>query len=152
MRAAALVRIAAGAIFVAEGYSKVAGPFVRGKFEEQARQIAAKAWPFWSHFLHSVVLPNATPVAWLVGFGELAVGIGLILGLWTRVACAGGAVLVLTFLLGQFWTPGGAWYDWITAGLTSKFALLVLALLAIADAGKTWGLDGRARRGRGIKS
>jgi len=144
--------MATGAIFLAEGFSKIAGPFVHGKFAEQTRQIAAKSWPVWSGFLQTVVLPNAAAVGWLVAVGELAVGIGLLAGLWTRAACAGGAVLVLTFLLGQFWAPGGAWHDWITAGLTSKFALLLLALLASADAGKTWGLDGRPRRGRGIKS
>jgi thiosulfate dehydrogenase [quinone] large subunit len=144
--------MATGAVFLAEGCSKVAGPFIRGKFAEQASQIAAKSWPVWSRFLLGVVLPNAAAVGWLVAVGELAVGIGLLAGLWTRAACAGGALLVFTFLLGQFWAPGGAWYDWITAGITSKFALLLLVLLASADAGKTWGLDGRPRRGRAIKS
>jgi uncharacterized membrane protein YphA (DoxX/SURF4 family) len=144
--------MATGAIFLAEGCSKAAGPFVLGKFEEQARQIAAKSWPVWSRFLRAVVVPNASAVGWLVAAGEIAVGIGLLAGLWTRPACAGGALLVATFLLGQFWAPGGAWYDWITAGITSKFALLLLVLLASSDAGKAWGLDGRPRKGRGIKS
>jgi thiosulfate dehydrogenase (quinone) large subunit len=150
-RAAALVRIATGAIFVAEGYSKVAGTFVRGRFAEQAREIATKAWPFWANFLRSVVIPNASAVAWFVALAELSVGLGLVLGLWTRAACAGGSLLVLTFLLGQSYVPGASWDNWLTAGLTSKFALLLLALLAVTDAGKTWGMDGRAKSQRGVR-
>lgn len=135
-------------IFIAEGYSKAAGQFVRGGFAGAAGEIASEAWPVWAGFLRNFVVPNAGAVAWLIAAGELAVGIGLVLGLLTRAACAGGAVLVLTFLLGQFYAPGGSWADWITAGLTSKFGLLLLVLLALVDAGKTWGLDGRVRRGR----
>jgi thiosulfate dehydrogenase [quinone] large subunit len=147
-RAASVVRIATGVIFIAEGYSKASGKFVRGGFAERAGEIAAKAWPVWAGFLRDAVVPNAATVAWLIAAGELAVGIGLVLGLWTRAACAGGALLVLAFLLGQFYAPAGSWADWIVAGLTSKFALLLLALLGLVDAGKTWGLDGRVRRGR----
>lgn len=150
-RVAALVRIATGALFVAEGYSKIAGDFVRGDFAGQAREIAAKGWPFWSRFLQGAVIPNASAVAWLVAAGELAVGIGLLLGLWTRAASAGGVLLVLSFLLGQSYAPGGSWDRWVTAGLVSKFAVLLLLLIAAADAGKEWGLDGRARSRKRIR-
>ena len=147
-RAAAAVRVATGVIFIAEGYSKASGDFVRGGFGGRVRETASKAWPVWAGFLRDVVLPNAAAIGWLVAAGELAVGIGLVLGLWTRAAGAGGALLVLTFLLGQFYAPGGSWADWIIAGLVSKFALLLLVLLALVDAGKTWGMDGRVRRRR----
>jgi thiosulfate dehydrogenase [quinone] large subunit len=119
-RLAALIRMATGAIFVAEGYSKAAGDFVRGGFAAQAREIAAKAWPFWGRFLHFVVIPKGAAVAWLVALGELAVGLGLLVGLWTRLASCGGALLVFSFLLGQSHVPGGSWDRWVTAGLASK--------------------------------
>lgn len=151
-RLAALIRMAAGVIFVAEGYSKATGDFVRGGFAAQAREIAAKAWPFWGRFLHGVVLPSAAAVAWLVALGELAVGLGLLVGLWTRVASCGGALLVLSFLLGQSYVPGGSWDRWVTAGLSSKFAILLLLLIGVADAGKVWGVDGRARGRKGIRA
>lgn len=147
-KASALVRIAAGAIFVAAGWEKLAGGFVRGGFTEQARGIAKGAWPAWASFLRSFVLPNAAAVSWLVALGELALGIALVLGLLTRWACAGGALLLAAILLGQFWVPGRPWGDWVTAGLTTKFALLLVILLAAADAGRTWGLDARMARGR----
>jgi thiosulfate dehydrogenase [quinone] large subunit len=150
-RAAAVVRIATGAIFVAEGYSKVAGPFVRGGFQSQAREIATKAWPLWSRFLHAVVIPNAPAIAWLVALAELAAGLGLVLGFWTRAAAFGGALLVLSFALGQSYVPGASWDGWVTAGLASKFALLLLTLIGLVDAGRVWGMDGRAKRPKGIR-
>lgn len=152
-KGAALVRIAAGLIFVAEGWGKVSGRFVRGGFAEQARDIARGAWPVWRSFLRSAVVPNAGAVAWLVALGELAVGVALILGFLTRWACSGGALLLVSFLLGQFWTPGRPWDQWVTAGVTTKFALLLMILLAVADTGRVWGLDGRVgkrRRRRGV--
>lgn len=39
----------------------------------------------------------------LIAFGELAVGIGTVLGLWTRAAAAGGMALSLSFLLTVSW-------------------------------------------------
>jgi len=46
------------------------------------------------HFLH-----YATPIGVLIALGELAVGLGTLLGLWTRLAALGGAVLSLTLFL-----------------------------------------------------
>lgn len=151
-RIAAIVRIATGAIFVAEGYSKLVGPFVHGGFASHAREMAGKAWPIWSRFLHSVVVPSSPAFGWLVAIGELAIGLGLVVGLWTRVASLGGALLVLSFLLGQSFVPGASWDGWVTAGLTGKFALLLLILLAVLDAGRVWGWDGRMRSRRGVRA
>ena len=147
MRLAAIVRILAGMLFVAEGWSKIAGEFVRGGFGRTAAEIAKASWPFWRRFLESTVIPHAAFFAWILALGELAIGVGLILGLWTRVACAGGVVLMLVFSLGQARPAAGApWSEWITSGLPSKLALLLFLLLFAADAGKVWGLDARLSR------
>jgi uncharacterized membrane protein YphA (DoxX/SURF4 family) len=147
MRLTAVVRILTGVLFVAEGLSKVTGDFVTGEFAKEVPQIAARSFPFWRHFLESVVAPHASIFAWTVALGELAVGLGLIAGLLTRVAAGGGALLMLSIALGGAKPPAGAsWDDWVTAGLTSKFACLLLLALFAADAGKVWGLDGRRRK------
>lgn len=148
-RLAALVRILTGAIFVAEGVSKIMSPFVPGGFAKQTTEMLPQAWPFWRSFLRTVVLPHASVFAWVVAVGELALGLGLLLGLWTRVAAAGGALLMLSILLAQSYPAGGAsWDRWITAGLPTKFALLLLLLLAAVDAGRLWGADARRVSGR----
>ena len=122
MHARAIVRILTGALFVAEGWAKIAGTFVRGGFAGDLPEIAR----------------------WLIALGELAVGIGLLLGLWTRVACAGGVVLMLAIGMGGI-RPGDAgagWTGWVTPSLSARLAFLLFVLLFTVDAGKTWGLDG----------
>lgn len=106
-RLAAAVRIATGAIFVAEGAAKLAGDFVRGSFARSAEGMARESWPFWKSFLQSVVVPRAGVFGWGFALAELAVGIGLLLGLATRAAAGGGAVLMIAILLGQSYVPGG---------------------------------------------
>jgi thiosulfate dehydrogenase (quinone) large subunit len=162
VRTRAVVRILAGVLFVAEGWSKIAGAFVRGEFAGDLPEIARGSVPFWRTFLERFVVPHATAAGWLIALGELAVGIGLVLGLWTRVACAGGAALMLAIALGGIrpHDASPAWTDWVTASLTPKLALLLFVLMFTVDAGRTWGLDGvmgrrkgpRARNRRGLES
>lgn len=45
----------------------------------------------------------ATPLGLLIAFGEVAVGVGTLLGLWTRIAAVGGMALSLGFLLAVSW-------------------------------------------------
>jgi thiosulfate dehydrogenase [quinone] large subunit len=143
VRAAAVIRILTGLIFLAEGWSKLGGKFVRGGFATNVREMAAETWPFWKHFLETVVAPRAEVFGWAFALGELAVGIGLILGLFTRVAAGGGVALMILVLLGSARAePGATWDRWVTAGLTAKFALLLLVLLLAVNPGKVWGLDG----------
>src|SRR5512132_1335599 len=107
-RLAALVRIATGLIFIAEGVGKILGEFVRGGFARQAKEMLSQAWPFWAGFLRSVVLPHAAVFAWVIAIGELALGIGLLVGLWTRAAAAGGVLLMLSILLSQSYPASGS--------------------------------------------
>lgn len=51
------------------------------------------------HSLLGHLLRFAVPIGILIALGELAVGIGILLGLWTRVAAAGGVLLSLTLFL-----------------------------------------------------
>ena len=55
-------------------------------------------------------------------------------------------LLMVILLLGQTDLQKGGWAQWVTAGLPTKFALLLLWLLFLADAGRTWGVDARFRR------
>jgi thiosulfate dehydrogenase [quinone] large subunit len=51
------------------------------------------------HPLLGHLLRFAVPIGIIIAVAELAVGLGTLLGLWTRVAAAGGAVLALTLFL-----------------------------------------------------
>ncbi|HSS44969.1 MAG TPA: DoxX family protein [Thermoanaerobaculia bacterium] len=146
-RGAACVRAVTGVLFLAEAYGKLTGRFLDETFRKSAEEMAREGWPFWRSFLQLLVLPHSQLFAWVVALGELAIGLGLFLGFLTRVASAGGAALMVTILLGQSYLGrGGGWNDWVTAGLTTKFALLLLLSLFAANAGQAWGLDARLQR------
>jgi thiosulfate dehydrogenase (quinone) large subunit len=51
------------------------------------------------HLILGHLLKFAVPIGILIALAELAVGLGALLGLWTRVAAAGGIVLSLTLFL-----------------------------------------------------
>lgn len=51
------------------------------------------------HALIGHLLPYATPIGIMIAVGELAVGIGTLLGIWTRIAALGGAMLSFTLFL-----------------------------------------------------
>ena len=62
---------------------------------------AAKLSPIGG--LVSFTAGHATFFGLLIAFGELAVGLGTLLGLWTRVAAVGGMALSLSFFLTASW-------------------------------------------------
>jgi uncharacterized membrane protein YphA (DoxX/SURF4 family) len=149
VRLAATVRILTGVLLIALGWGKATGDFVTTGFAASAREMAAASWPFWRAFLEQTVIPHASTFAWALALSEIAVGIGLVLGLLTRVAAAGGMALMVAILLGSGrGGPGATWDQWVTAGLTAKFTLLLLLLIFAVDPGKVWGLDGRLQKRR----
>jgi thiosulfate dehydrogenase (quinone) large subunit len=72
--------------FVAGALAQVGGPHP-----------AVQGW--YASFLQSVVLPNATVFAYLVTFGEVLIGLGLIFGVLTGIAAFFGVFMNLNFLL-----------------------------------------------------
>jgi thiosulfate dehydrogenase [quinone] large subunit len=90
-----------GVTFVFAGLQKLANPnffsaTAPGSFEQQLRGsiITSPLHHLLGAALHAPVL-----VAVLISLGEIAVGLGTLLGLFGRVAAAGGALLSLSFFL-----------------------------------------------------
>jgi thiosulfate dehydrogenase [quinone] large subunit len=79
-----------------------------------------------------LALSTHTPtlVSLLIAVGELAVGLGTLLGLWTRIAAAGGALLSLTFFLTVSWNTRPYYY-----GADIGFTFSWLVLLAFGSVG-----------------
>jgi thiosulfate dehydrogenase [quinone] large subunit len=90
-----------GFTFCFAGLQKLANPnFFNANSPSsiQAQMIASiRTSPL--HQLLGHLLSLAVPIGVLIALAELAVGLGAILGLWTRVAAAGGMVLSLTLFL-----------------------------------------------------
>lgn len=98
--------------------------------------------------LVSLTLHAPTLVGLLIALGELAVGVGTLLGLLTRVAAIGGAVLALSFFLTVSWNTTPYYYG---SDIVFLFAWTVLIGFG---AGGVFSVDGslrnRARRGVGL--
>jgi thiosulfate dehydrogenase [quinone] large subunit len=67
-----------------------------GSFQQQLRGSILTS-PL--HHLLDPALHASTPVALIISFGELAVGLGTLLGLFGRIAATGGMLLSLSFFL-----------------------------------------------------
>ncbi|HMD44722.1 MAG TPA: Rieske 2Fe-2S domain-containing protein [Acidimicrobiales bacterium] len=87
-----------GFTFVFAGLQKLANPnFFNSASPSgiQAQMIASeRISPF--HAILGHLLQFSTPLGILIALGELAVGLGALLGLWTRLAAVGGMLLSLT--------------------------------------------------------
>ncbi len=56
------------------------------------------SYGWWAAFLHNFVIPNASWIAKLIALGELAIGIALVLGLFTGLAALAGLTLNMTYM------------------------------------------------------
>jgi thiosulfate dehydrogenase (quinone) large subunit len=96
---------------------------------------AANPVLWYKDFLEGVVLPNAKLFASLQAYGEVAVGLGLVLGLLTGLSALVGLFLALNYGLAT---------QWMTFGQQGFHLLLVTSMVIFisARAGRRWGVDG----------
>ncbi|MVX63680.1 DoxX family membrane protein [Clostridium chromiireducens] len=72
--------------------------FLKGALAKSTGDHPAVQW-WYARFVESVALPNANIFTYLVPYGEVLVGISLILGAFTIVGLLGGAFMNLNYLL-----------------------------------------------------
>jgi uncharacterized membrane protein YphA (DoxX/SURF4 family) len=149
----ALTRVATGVIFLFFGEYKIAGPaWAHGGFEGWVHQFVDRdmAAGFYKTFLVKFVLVHPVLCARVVGWGELAIGLSLVLGLLVRPASVGGAIHMISLALATWYAPGHGMPAWryLGANLDHLALLFLFAIFFAARAGDVWGLDGRFRRAR----
>jgi thiosulfate dehydrogenase [quinone] large subunit len=90
---------------------------------------------WYKDFLEQTVLPHAKLFATLQTYGEVAVGIGLVLGLLTGLTALVGLFLAVNFGLAT---------QWMSFGQQGFHLLLTTAMLIflVTRAGRVWGIDG----------
>ncbi|MEU5236691.1 DoxX family membrane protein [Streptomyces lydicus] len=81
-----------------------------------------------------LVKPRPRLMAYVVAYAELALGLGLVLGLLSPIALVAGAVLNLVYLVLMI-------HDWAEQGQNLMMALISLAALG-AMSWQSWSLDG----------
>src|SRR5438045_6125031 len=100
-RSLTALRIAVGCIFLIFAQYKVFGmQFTRGGGFQYWINLFLQggAYPFMIPVLRNFVLPHATVIAFLVAYGELAIGLAMVSGIFVRPASVWGMVYMLTLL------------------------------------------------------
>ncbi|MGE6377592.1 DoxX family membrane protein [Peribacillus muralis] len=130
----AIFRIYLGYQFLHAGFGKIVGGsfdttgFLQGAIASSTGEHpAVQGW--WALFLENVALPNSGLFTFLVQWGELLVGIALILGLFTNFAVLMGMLMNFSFLF---------------SGTVSTNAQMVLLGIFVVVAGENsgrYGLD-----------
>ena len=153
----ALLRVVVGVWFVKAVWTKLTVAFAWGVLpyltvsprfvgfhpKRVAEFAAGNPIGWYKEFLEQTVLPNAALFATLQVWGEVAVGIGLVLGLATRLTALVGLYLAVTFGLASQWMSFGQ----------QGFHLLLGTSMVIflgAGAGRAWGLDALLMRRTGF--
>jgi thiosulfate dehydrogenase (quinone) large subunit len=146
----ALLRIAVGVLFLIFGGYKVFGTqfTLGGGFQSWInRFLADGAYPFMIPILRNFVLPHGTLIAFLVAYGELAIGLALLLGLLVRTASAFGTVYMLSLMFSANYPgPHAPFWQYFGASLDHSVLALCFAAFALGDADSVLSLKARARR------
>jgi uncharacterized membrane protein YphA (DoxX/SURF4 family) len=144
-RALAVLRIGVGIFFLIFGQYKVFGTqfTLHGGFQFWINRFLEQggAYPFMAPILRNFVLAHATLIAFLVGYGELAIGLSLTLGILVRSASVCGLIFMLTMLFSSDY-PGATAPAWQYFGASlshSVFALCFVAFL-VGRSSQIWSI------------
>src|SRR2546421_2507305 len=108
--------------------------FQRGSGIAWAKSVAEKhRWAFVRRGFDTMVAPRPKAMSYVVVFGELAIGLGLIVGFLTPIAAAAGLLLNLVYFVLMI-------HDWAEQGQNSMMALISVVILG-THAWATWSLD-----------
>ncbi|HSY83535.1 MAG TPA: DoxX family protein [Gemmatimonadaceae bacterium] len=152
------LRIAVGVLFLIFGEYKVFGTTftLGGGFQGWIHRFITEgaAYPFMVPVLERFVLVHGTAIAFLVAYGELAIGIALTLGVLSRAASAFGLVYMLTLLVSSNY-PGAQAPLWQYFGAALDHLVLALCFGAFLIGNPDCALSIRAYRRRsaaGVRS
>jgi thiosulfate dehydrogenase [quinone] large subunit len=129
----AFIRIYIGYQWLTAGWGKVTGGFDASGFIQGSIANAGgenptvQAW--WGAFLETFALPNAGMFSFMVAWGEVLVGIALILGIFTNFAALMGITMNFAFLFSG------------TVSTNAQMVVLTVFLLVAGFNAGRYGLD-----------
>ncbi len=140
----AFLRISVGTLFLIFGQYKVFGTqfTLHGGFQFWINKFLEDgAYPFMVPVLRGFVLPHATAIAFLVAYGELAIGLALLLGVLARPASVFGLLYMLSLLFCSNY-PGAQAPVWQYFGASLDHSVLALCFISflIGDSSAAWSL------------
>ena len=136
-RVLACLRISVGMLFLIFGEYKVFGTgfTLGGGFEMWInRFLGGSVYPFMAPVLRGFVLSHSTTIAFLVAYGELAIGVALVLGILVRVASWCGLLFMLALLFSSNYPgPTAALWQYFGASLDHLVLALCFATFALGS-------------------
>jgi len=149
------LRISVGALFLIFGQYKVFGTqfTLDGGFQFWInRFLSDGAYPFMVPVLRDFVLPHGTVIAFLVAYGELAIGLGLVLGILVRPASVCGMIYMLALLFSSDYPgPNAVFWQYFGGALGHLVPALCFATFALGNADQVFSLQSYLRRRRSAR-
>lgn len=140
--AMAVLRITVGIFFLIFAEYKVFGTefTLHGGFQFWINKfLEGGVYPFMAPVLRGVVLPHATAFAFLTAYGELAIGLGLVIGFWVRPASVAGLLLMLALLFSSDYPgPHAAFWQYFGFSLSHSVFALCFAAFLVGRADAAW--------------
>jgi uncharacterized membrane protein YphA (DoxX/SURF4 family) len=140
--ALASLRVGVGILFLIFGQYKVFGTAftLHGGFQFWINKfLEGGAYPFMAPVLRGFVLPHATVIAFLVAYGEFAIGLALTLGVLVRSASFCGLILMFTMLFCSDYPGAGApFWQYFGASLSHSVFVLCFAAFLAGHADSVW--------------
>jgi thiosulfate dehydrogenase [quinone] large subunit len=141
-RALATLRISVGLLFLIFAQYKVFGSqfTLGGGFRFWINRFLTEgAYPFMIPVLQKFVLPHATAIAFLVAYGELAIGLALLTGILVRPASICGAIYMLTLLFSANYPgPHAVFWQYFGASLEHLVLALCFAAFVLGDSAQVF--------------
>jgi thiosulfate dehydrogenase (quinone) large subunit len=149
-RSLAALRISVGCLFLIFAEYKVFGmQFTRGGGFQHWIDLFLQggAYPFMVPVLKYFVLPHATPIAFLVAYSELAIGLALVFGILVRPASVCGVVYMLTLLFSSNYPGSNApLWQYFGASLDHSVLALCFGAFALTNPLELWSIHSLRRR------
>lgn len=145
----AWLRIAVGILFLILVPYKIWGTeFARTGFVNWIHLFLHQgAYPFMVPILRDWVLVHARPLAYLVGYGELCIGLALVFGVLVRGASFFGLIYMGVLLLSSNYPgPHAAIWQYLGASLNHLVLALCFVAFGMGDSTRVWSVSSAYRR------
>ena len=143
-RALAFLRIGVGVFFLIFAQYKILSTqfTLHGGFQFWINKfLEGGVYPFMAPILRGFVLPHGTNIAFLVAYGELAIGLALFLGVMVRSASFCGLLFMLTLLFSSDYPGAGApLWQYFGASLSHSVFALCFAAFLTGRADSVWSI------------
>jgi thiosulfate dehydrogenase [quinone] large subunit len=138
----ALVRILVGVLFLLVAWPKVTGRFLTGRVLPQQLLNGMEKDPLAWHraFIAGFVVPHAHLFSYLSAFGEIAIGISLLLGCLVRISSLFGALYNFNILFSVAYAAGGGTVNY------NRVLILLHLIFVSSSPGRALGIDGFLKR------